>query len=83
MPLYNYRCFSCEHEFNDLLKIADRKIHEEQPCPECGEEDVRIVMTAAPALAAEVGGSLKKTSDGWRDVLKNMKSKHAHNTIND
>lgn len=40
-------------------------------------------MITAPMLNAEVGGSLKKTDDGWKDVLKKIKSNHRHNTIND
>lgn len=32
MPLYNYKCQSCNHEFEALNKIAARDY---SPCPKC------------------------------------------------
>ena len=33
MPLYEYRCQKCEHEFEVLVSSRNR---EEPTCPECG-----------------------------------------------
>ena len=35
MPLYNYKCRKCEHEFEEFKKIADRN---DLVCPKCGQE---------------------------------------------
>ena len=83
MPTYNYRCRSCETTFTNQKPISARKEPEGQPCPACGLTGAVSQMITAPMLNAEVGGSLKKTDDGWKDVLKKIKSNHRHNTIND
>jgi putative FmdB family regulatory protein len=36
VPIYEYACTSCSHEFEQLQKVSDAA----PPCPECGE-DVR------------------------------------------
>ncbi len=44
MPLYHYECFTCGHQFTDMLRIANRKIPTENPCSECGADDVRQLI---------------------------------------
>jgi len=46
MPIYTYRCSSCETEFEVLSRLGD----EAPACPECGALDVkRAVSRIAPA----------------------------------
>lgn len=45
MPVYKFRC-DREHEFDRLLKIADR--NEQQQCPVCEASAVRLIT--APRL---------------------------------
>jgi putative FmdB family regulatory protein len=83
MPNYNYACKACGEHFTEFSKIADRNIPTENACKTCGVEgQVQIVITA-PAIAAELGGSLKKAGDGWKEVLSKVKEKHVINNIND
>ncbi|MEC7947554.1 MAG: zinc ribbon domain-containing protein [Myxococcota bacterium] len=37
MPLYEYRCPDCGHEFEEIQKVSDPAIRE---CPACGGTDV-------------------------------------------
>ena len=56
MPLYEYRCDACEHEFDALQKINDEPlIH----CPDCDEPHLRKLVSAA-------GFRLK--GDGWYET---------------
>lgn len=56
MPLYEYRCDACEHEFEALQKISDEPlIH----CPDCNEASLRKLVSAA-------GFRLK--GDGWYET---------------
>ena len=56
MPLYEYRCEACEHEFEALQKIADEAlIH----CPVCDEASLRKLISAT-------GFRLK--GEGWYET---------------
>ena len=41
MPYYDYLCTSCEHEFEVCMKISERNIPTQEPCPECSEREVK------------------------------------------
>ena len=43
MPIYEYRCPSCGHDFEKLVKIGAPA----PPCPECGAEEVKKKISAA------------------------------------
>lgn len=73
MPTYEFQCKSCNYEFTQILKIADRKIPCELPCPECGNENINSKIST-PTLVTHVGSVLSKTSNGWNDVLQKIKS---------
>ena len=52
MPLYEYKCKKCEHEFE-----ATRKMSEDNPmCPECGKDVERLISG---------GGSFRLNGRGW------------------
>lgn len=44
MPIYEYRCEACGHEFEKLQKLSDPVITE---CPECHQNDVKKLISAA------------------------------------
>ena len=79
MPTYNYMCKSCEHEFTEMHKMDDRKIPEEQPCPECGAMEVTIRIGAVKVV--HEAGSRLKVDDGWREVQSKMKDTYKINNI--
>ncbi|MBT9332132.1 FmdB family zinc ribbon protein [Paracidobacterium acidisoli] len=51
MPLYEYRCKSCGHQFE---KIQSFSAPEEKVCPVCGEEVERLI--SAPAIQFKGSG---------------------------
>ena len=81
MPLYNYACRDCGHEWDENLRMDDRKIPLEQPCTECGSNNLYQVISA-PKIVRDVGGGIK-VDDGFREVISKVKSGHKINNIKD
>ena len=50
MPLFEYACCKCLHEFEELASSDETN----PPCPECGDADVKKLMSAC---AAKTDGS--------------------------
>lgn len=56
MPLYEYRCDACGHEFEALQKISDEPLVH---CPACEQAQLRKLVSAS-------GFRLK--GDGWYET---------------
>lgn len=44
MPIYEYRCQSCEHTLEALQKMSDAAL---TTCPECSQESLKKKISAA------------------------------------
>lgn len=44
MPIYEYRCGGCSHEFETIQKVSEQPL---QKCPECGENALVKKVSAA------------------------------------
>ncbi|EKE01281.1 MAG: hypothetical protein ACD_21C00173G0001 [uncultured bacterium] len=45
MPIYEYKCKKCGHEFEQLQKVTDKLL---QTCPECGKKSlVKLVSNTS------------------------------------
>ncbi len=55
MPIYEYRCSQCEHEFEKLVFNLSEKIN----CPQCKSKKVGRKMSA---FAFSSGGKFKSTA---------------------
>jgi len=56
MPIYEYRCQSCDHELEVLQKLSDPELRE---CPSCGRPELKKLISA-------VGFRLK--GSGWYET---------------
>ena len=54
MPIYEFRCGKCRHEFEELVMRRDEKIH----CPDCGSAKVKRMLSgfAVTGDARHAGG---------------------------
>lgn len=75
MPVYEYRCDSCNSEFTKILKMDDRKIPETEPCPACGEKSVKQAIISVPNIADPVRIGVTKKDNNFKEVLQNIHSK--------
>ena len=41
MPIYEYRCPECGHQFEQMMRISDAP----PPCPRCGTAEVRKLIS--------------------------------------
>lgn len=44
MPIYQYRCESCDHQLEALQKMSEAVLTE---CPHCGQNSLKKQLTAA------------------------------------
>ena len=52
MPIYEYRCPDCGHQFDKLQKISDDPVTE---CPSCGQNQVKKLISRT-SFALKGGG---------------------------
>ncbi len=43
MPIYEYQCTACEHEFETMQKMSDAPL---EACPSCGENTLKKLISA-------------------------------------
>ena len=56
MPIYEYQCEHCEHKMEAIQKFSDDPLKE---CPECKQETLRKLVSAA---------AFKLKGDGWYET---------------
>ena len=44
MPIYNFKCNNCEHEFEHSCKIAERAAVEQADCPKCDTSNLKQIL---------------------------------------
>ena len=77
MPLYDYKCTHCAHEFELVLKVADLHQPTEQPCPACGiTGNVIKTIKGAPPIGDAVRLGVRRSDNGFKEVLQKI---HANN----
>ena len=43
MPIYEYKCSKCEHQFEVIQRFSDNPV---ESCPECNEKPVKKLVSA-------------------------------------
>ena len=52
MPIYEYKCLKCKHQFEVIQKFSDNPV---ENCPECNENSVQKLVSA-PSFRLKGGG---------------------------
>ena len=91
MPNYDYRCLRCGYTWEMQLLIADRDVPLIKPCPSCNAVPENMctqpfLVPIVERLPAAPGHSYtmnirKHVPESFKDVLRNIKSKHRGSTI--
>ena len=70
MPIYEYRCQSCGHEFETMQKMSEARLTD---CPECGRSELKKLVSAA---------GFKLKGSGWYETDLKNSGKPANKEIN-
>lgn len=54
MPIYEYKCSSCGHKFEELVKINEKKM---PVCPKCGNTNVNKIVSSFKVTSGGCGSS--------------------------
>lgn len=79
MPLYEYQCSSCGHEFEKQLRILQMLDPEKEPCPMCSEVHVRKHIKTGVIFNADV----VKPNVAFQERIREMKRTIPHNNLHD
>ena len=52
MPIYEYKCLKCEHQFEVIQSFSDNLV---ESCPECNQKSVQKLVSA-PSFRLKGGG---------------------------
>jgi putative FmdB family regulatory protein len=52
MPIYEYKCLKCEHQFEVIQRFTDNPV---ESCPECNDKSVQKLVSA-PSFRLKGGG---------------------------
>ncbi|MDA7796833.1 zinc ribbon domain-containing protein [Gammaproteobacteria bacterium] len=52
MPIYEYKCSNCEHQFELIQKFSDQPA---EICPECSQKSIQKLVSA-PSFRLKGGG---------------------------
>lgn len=68
MPIYDYACKNCDHQFTETYKIVDRDKPTKIKCSECGKKKITQLLNS-PMIVDPVRLGIIKPSSQFTDVL--------------
>ena len=68
MPIYEYQCRSCGHEFEAMQKVSDEPLRD---CPACGKPDLTKLVSAA-GFRLKGGGWYETDFKGGGEKKRNL-----------
>jgi putative FmdB family regulatory protein len=76
MPIYEYRCLACDHEFEREQRITEDAI---KKCPACGKLKVRRLISSGSSFQLKGGGWYNDGYHGKPDKKSDAKSSDSGN----
>jgi putative FmdB family regulatory protein len=82
MPIYDYKCTACNHEFTRISNIACRDEPEKEQCEKCDQKSIKK-QVGVPAIGDSVRLGLRTHDDGFREVLSKIAEKVPKSNLRD
>ena len=81
MPVYEYGCSECLHEFEEFKTIAEYDVPLKEACPSCYKVGYISRLISGAEICDPVSLGVKKVPKGYNEIIKNIKKNHPNNTI--
>ena len=81
MPVYEYGCNECSHEFEEFKTIAEYDIPLSEPCPSCYKVGYIDRLISGADICDPISLGVRKVPAGYNEVIKNIKKSYPGNTI--
>ncbi len=79
MPTYNYKCQHCSTTIERILKVADYKKPESEPCPECNVHGLRQVIYGVELNHTHTLGKVQPNED-WKSFIRELDRKNPNHS---
>ena len=84
MPLYDYRCNHCSHEFEKVLKVAEMHLPSSEPCPACGlNGHVEKTIMGAPPIGDAARLGIRRVDNGFKEVMQKIHDNNPRSNLRD
>ena len=81
MPVYEYGCNECSHEFEEYKTMAEYDAPLSEPCPSCYKVGYIDRLISSIRICDPVSVGVRKVPKGYNEVVKNIQKNHPGNTI--
>ena len=81
MPVYNYECDECSHQFEEFKIIADYDIPLGEACPSCYKVGYVQRLVSGAEICDPISLGVTKVPKGYNEVIKNIKKSYPGNNI--
>ena len=81
MPVYEYGCSECLHEFEEFKTIAKYDVPLSEPCPSCYKIGYITRLISGAEICDPVSVGVTKVPKEYNEVVKNIKKNYPGNTI--
>ena len=81
MPVYEYGCNECSHEFEEFKTMAEYDVPLSEPCPSCYKVGYIDRLISGAEICDPVSVGVRKVPKGYNEVIKNMKKSYPGNNI--
>ena len=73
MPVYEYGCSVCSHEFEEFKVMAEYDAPLSEPCPSCYKIGYITRLISGAEICDPVSVGVRKVPKGYNEMVRNMK----------
>ena len=81
MPVYEYGCSECSHQFEAFKTMAEYDVPLKEECPSCYKVGYITRLISGAEICDPVSLGVKKVPKGYNEVIKNIKKSYPGNTL--